>query len=335
MGGPSVVNFGVFSVMESLVADLAVVAAGELGVLDALARGARSRDDLAEAVGADPPSLSRLLRFLTTQGIVTETAPGVVSLDEAVASAVRASGGLRPGFELLRRVLLPSLAESAHSVRTGQPAFEHLVGVPVYEYISREPGHEATFGQFMRELRDIGGPITEAYDFAGVGTVVDVGGGVGWRTIEILQAHPEVHAILFDRPGTAGPARAALGEAGVADRTELVEGSFFEEIPRGGDCYLVSAVLANWDDTRALAILRNCREAMKGDGRLLIFEPVLPEGSDPHIGKMFDIVMLVILGGRIRTEAEFRRLLDQAGFELRGITSNSGAFSVVEAFPTA
>lgn len=335
MGATSAVNFGVFSVMESLVADLSVVAAGELGVFDALAPGARSREDLAEAVGADPSSLSRLLRFLATKGIVTEAAPGVVTLDEAVVSAVRTSGGLQPGFELLRRVLLPSLAESVHSLRTGQPAFEHLVGVPVYDYISRHPDHEATFGQLMRELRDIGGPITEAYDFAGVRTVVDVGGGVGWRTIEVLHAHPEVRAILFDRPGTAGPARVALGDAGVLDRTELREGSFFEEIPGGGDCYLVSAVLANWNDPQAVAILRNCREAMSADGRLLIFEPVLPEGSDPHIGKMFDIVMLVILGGRIRTEGEFRRLLAQAGFELRRITSNSGAFSVVEAFPIA
>jgi hypothetical protein len=185
----------------------------------------------------------------------------------------------------------------------------------------------------MKLMRDISGSITDVYDFAGVGTVIDVGGGVGWRTIEILEAHPTMRGILFDRPGATEHARLALADAGLSERTEVVAGSFFDQVPGGGDCYLVSAILPNWDDPDALAILENCRNALPDDGRLLVFEPVLPEGNEPHLGKVFDLLMLVILGGRVRTEAELRRLLEAAGFRVNRVLPTGGAFAVFEACP--
>jgi hypothetical protein len=132
----------------------------------------------------------------------------------------------------------------------------------------------------MKLMRDISGSIIDVYDFAGVGTVIDVGGGVGWRTIEILEAHPTMR--------------------GIPD---------------------------------ALAILENCRNALPDDGRLVVFEPVLPEGNEPHLGKVFDLLMLVILGGRVRTEAELRRLLEAAGFRVNRVLPTGGAFAVFEACP--
>jgi hypothetical protein len=322
-----------FRLMESLVTDVAVIAAGELGVFDALASGPRDSDDLAEVTGSHPPSLHRLLRLLAAAGLVTETEPGRFSLTETAAALQRTTGSLQPLFQLFSRVMLPCLLETASSVRTGEPAFERLVGAPIYEYLGKHPEHEEAFGQMMKLMRDIAGSITEVYDFAGAGTVVDVGGGVGWRTIEILEAHPTMRGILFDRPGTTEHARMVLAEAGLSERTEVVAGSFFDQVPGDGDCYLVSAVLPNWDDPDALAILEKCKDAMPPHGRLLVFEPVLPEGDEPHIGKVFDLMMLVVLGGRVRTEDELRRLLDTAGFRVNRVLPTSGAFAVVEAVP--
>ena len=322
-----------FQLMESLVTNVAVIAAGELGVVDALAGGPRDSDDLAQATGSHPPSLRRLLRLLTAAGIVTEPQPGRFSLTEAAASLQATTGSLQPLFQLFRQVMLPSLLETTSSVRTGEPAFDRLLGAPIYEYLAKHPEHEEAFGQMMKLMRDIAGSITDVYDFAGVGTVVDIGGGVGWRTIEILQAHPTMRGILFDRPGTTEHARMALAEAGLSDRTQVVAGSFFDEVPGGGDCHLVSAVLPNWDDPDALTLLEKCKEALPEDGRLLVFEPVLPEGSEPHLGKVFDLLMLVVLGGRVRTEAELRHLLEAAGFRVDRVLPTGGAFSVVEAFP--
>ena len=322
-----------FQLMESLVTNAAVIAAGELGVVDALAGGPRDSDDLAQATGSHPPSLRRLLRVLAAAGIVSEPEPGRFSLTEAAASLRTTTGSLQPLFQLFREIMLPSLLETTSSVRTGEPAFERLLGAPIYEYLAKHPEHEEPFGQMMKLMRDIAGSITETYDFAGVGTVVDVGGGVGWRTIEILETHPTMRAILFDRPGTTEHARVALAEAGLSERTEVVAGDFFDEVPSGGDCYLVSAVLPNWDDPDALTILMNCRHALPDGGRLLVFEPVLPEGNQPHLGKIFDLIMLVILGGRIRTEAELRHLLETGGFRVNRVLPTGGAFAVVEAVP--
>lgn len=322
-----------FQLMESLVTNVAVIAAGELGVVDALAGRPRDIDDLAEVTGSHPPSLRRLLRLLAAAGMVTEPEPGRFSLTEAAGSLQAATSSLQPLFQLFRQVMLPTLLETTSSVRTGEPAFERLLGAPIYEYLARHPEHEEAFGQMMKLMRDIAGSITDVYDFAGVGTMVDVGGGVGWRTIEILEAHPTMRGILFDRPGTSEHARLALAGAGLSERTEVVAGSFFDQVPRGGDCHLVSAVLPNWDDAEALTILENCKNALPDNGRLLVFEPVLPEGDEPHLGKIFDLLMLVILGGRVRTEAELRHLLEAAGFQVNRVLPTGGAFAVVEAIP--
>lgn len=322
-----------FQLLESLVTNVSVIAAGELGVVDALAGGPRDIDDLAQVTGSHPPSLRRLLRLLAATGIVTEPEPGRFSLTEAAASLQAATGSLQPLFQLFRQIMLPSLLETTNSVRTGEPAFDRLLGAPIYEYLAKHPEHEEAFGQMMKLMRDIAGSITDAYDFAGVGTLVDVGGGVGWRTIEILHAHPTMRAILFDRPATTDHARQALAAAGLSERTEVVAGSFFDQVPSGGDCHLVSAVLPNWEDSDALAILENCKDALPDDGRLLVFEPVLPEGNEPHLGKVLDLLMLIILGGRVRTEAELRHLLETAGFRVDRVLPTSGAFAVVEAVP--
>jgi hypothetical protein len=220
------------------------------------------------------------------------------------------------------------------SVRSGQPAFRLVHGQDLFAYLEQHPDAGASYDQAMASTsRLTSQAVVSAYDFSGFQRLVDVGGGYGQRTIEILRAHPRMRAILLDRPSVVERARSVLAEAGLGDRCELVPGSFLESVPAGGDCHLLSAVIANWDDDHALTILRNCRQAIPDTGRLLIFEPVLPEGSGPHLAKTLDLIMLVVLGGRVRTPAEHGELLAAAGFRLTRLVTTAGPFAVVEAHP--
>jgi hypothetical protein len=147
----------------------------------------------------------------------------------------------------------------------------------------------------------------------------------------ILRANPGLRGVLFDRPQVVAEAGHPLEAAGLGGRCEVVAGDFFASVPAGGDAYILKRVLHDWDDERAGAILRTCHRAMPGHGRLLAIELVLPPGNDPSLGKLFDLLMLVDLGGRERTEADFRTLLAAAGFELTAVTPTPSLVSVVEA----
>jgi hypothetical protein len=175
--------------------------------------------------------------------------------------------------------------------------------------------------------------VVSTYDFSGSGMLVDVGGGHGALVSAILQAGGRKAATLFDRPAVIEGARAHLAAAGVADRCTLVAGSFFDAVPAGGDTYTLKDIIHDWDDARAVAILRNCRRAMSAGAKLLLIERVLPPDGEPAVGKLVDITMMVLTGGMERTEAEYRVLLEQAGFRLRGVVFTHSAASVLEAAP--
>lgn len=327
-------GFVLFDLMQSFVSSFAVIAAADLGIADVLAGGPRTPDELAEAIDAHPPSVGRLLRVLTPAGVVAETEPGRFGLTPLGASLqTGAAGAAGPGLQLLTRLIVRALAETPYSIRTGKPAFERVFGAPLYDFLEAHPQDDAAFGQTMKALRVVAGPITEAYDFSEVRTLVDVGGGQGWRTIEVLQAHPHTRGIILDRPNVVEEARRTLADAGVGDRCDVVGGSFFDSVPPGGDCYLLSGVIANWDDDAARTILRNTREAMPAGARLLLFEPVLPEGPEPHIAKVLDLLMLVLLGGQARTESHLAGLLGAAGLRLVRVLPTPSPFAVVEAVP--
>jgi SAM-dependent methyltransferase len=173
--------------------------------------------------------------------------------------------------------------------------------------------------------------VITAYDFSGIGTLVDVGGGYGAFIAAILSANPTMRGILFDQPHVVAGAGRVLQAAGVADRCEIVGGNFLEAVPGGGDAYLLSKVILDWPDDQAVAVLRNCRRVMRPQGRLLLVEAVIPPGNTPHPGKLSDVHMLVMTtSGRERTEAEYRALLDAAGLKLTRIVSTLGETSVIE-----
>jgi hypothetical protein len=223
-----------------------------------------------------------------------------------------------------------------HSVKTGNPAFDHVFGVEFDAYLTQHRGAADTFQAFMDVATgEEALAVAPVYDFSGLSLVVDVGGGRGALLGTILQANPYLRGVLFEAPHVIATARAALEAQGVADRCELVAGDFFEALPAGGDAYLLKWILVSWDDERAITILQNCRRAMSAHGRLLVVERIIPPGNEPFYGKLADLNLLVFYRGRHRTEAEYRALFARAGFELSRIipTHSPTEFSVIEGVP--
>lgn len=310
------------------------VAAG-LGIADLLADGARSVDELATASGTHAPSLYRLLRALASIGIFAEDDTGRFRLTPlAEPLCANAPCSVR---NMIRFLGAPMLVESwtqlLYSVETGQPAFNHLHGMGLYAYLDQHPGAAAIFHAGMAATARHPA-VLAAYDFAGASVVVDVGGGNGTLISAILHAYPALRGILFERPEIAAGARERMEREGLAGRCEVVGGSFFEAVPEGGDLYILSDVLHNWGDEEAIEILASCRRAMTESGRLLVIQQVLPPGNEPSLGKFADLNMLTVLGGRERTEDEFRRLLAGGDFALIRVIATSDSYSIVEAVPT-
>jgi O-methyltransferase domain/Dimerisation domain len=325
----------------------AVSAAAALGIADELADGPRPLDHLAKAVEADPPALYRLLRVCAQAGLFAEFDGQVFALTET-GSALRADG---PG-SMRHFAMWTGLAAERHtwtelmrSVRTGAPAFAAVHGQEVFAYMGTHPEVLAVFDKAMTEASDqIIAPIVAAYDFSPFAAIVDVGGGHGALLAAVLAASPSARGVLFDQPGVvAAAATGPLAAAGVAGRAETAGGDFFASVPSGGDAYLLSNIIHDWDDEPAVRILGNCREAMADGGRVLLVEALLPErpgrasgyaaggsGAPPLMVSLMDLDMLVLNGGRQRTAGEFGVLLGRAGLRLSRVVPG-GFCSVIEA----
>ncbi|MGH3737467.1 MAG: methyltransferase [Micromonosporaceae bacterium] len=304
-----------------------------LGVPDLLADSAMTSDALAGATGAHPPSLHRLLRAMATLGYVTETepgrfalAPGGELLRDGVPGSLRQALLLFAGEETWR-----SWGELEYSIRTGRPAFDRLYGMPCFDYLARHPGKAEVFHRAMaKHTRDNAPAIVAGYDWSGLGTLVDVGGGDGTLLAAILAATPTLRGVLYDQPAALTAAPAVLDGAGVADRCEIVAGDFFTSVPVGGGAYLIKSVIHDWDDERAVRVLRTVADA---GGTVLVVEPVLPPGvagPEPLLLAISDLNMLAQVGGRERTEAEFGALFAAAGLTLRACHP-AGHFQILEA----
>jgi hypothetical protein len=204
--------------------------------------------------------------------------------------------------------------------------------MPFFEYLAQHPDDASVFSDAMIGIHGAEpSAVAAAYDFSMFRTVVDVGGASGNMLAAILARHPVPRGLLFDQPHALVGAVKLLGDNGVVDRVTVEPGDFFQSVPPGGDAYVLSHVLHDWNDEQCITILGHCRKAMKPDGRLLIVEMVLPPGDVPHPGKILDMVMLVLIGGQERTEVEYARLLDKAGFGLSRVVATQSPVSVIEA----
>jgi SAM-dependent methyltransferase len=311
-----------------------VFVAAKLGLADQLSGGPKSAIELAPTTGTHAPSLHRLMRTLASLGILTQYDNQRFALTP-LGEALKADA---PGSAQAAILLHGSEWHSAafqqmmHSVETGETAMKKITGLPLFEYLGRHSDDASLFNKMIVGLH-AGEPaaIAAAYDFSACRTVVDVGGGTGSVLASILSQHTEVRGVLFDSPHVVAEASPLLKAKGVLDRVTIESGDFFKAVPVGGDCYVLSHILHDWNEEQCISILANCRKAIKPDGRLLIVEMVLPPGDTPHPGKMLDMVMLVVVGGVERSESEYAALLSKAGFRLRSTTPTNSAVSIVEA----
>jgi len=309
-----------------------IAVAAKLGIADLLADRPRTAEDLATATGAHAEALYRVLRALASIGIFTEVAPRRFSLTP-LATLLQANHphSMRAWAIMSGEEPFRAWGDLLHSVMTGAPAFEHVYGAPRFEYLAQHPEMSALFNQTMSEhSRRAASAILAAYDFPTTGVVVDVGGGQGILLTSVLRAHPALHGALFDQPHVVASAMPILEEAGVADRCALVGGDFFTSTLPIGDLYLLRSVLHDWDDERSVAILRAVAQAMAPGGKTLVIESVITPGNEASWAKFLDLQMLVMNGGRERTEEEYRELFAAARLRLARTISTDGETSLLE-----
>jgi len=319
----------------------ALALAATLGIADLLADGPRDHHDLARACAADAPSLRRVLRLLASRGVFEEQADGrfaTTPLGELLRADV--PGSMHASVLLFAGVpIQDSWKELEYCVRTGQPAFRRTdPGADPFTEMAKDPARAALFDRAMAAFApQTAAAVAHAYDFSTFGAVTDVGGGNGSLLVGILRANPALRGTVFDQPHVAERARAQVEHAGLADRCEIVGGSFFERVPPGADAYMLKHVIHDWDDARAGAILGRCRDAMGADGTLLIVEGVYPERIDRSLesagAAANDVNMLVCTGGRQRSEEEFRTLLGAAGFRLSRVVPTLARVGIIEGRP--
>jgi hypothetical protein len=312
----------------------AIHVAATLGIADLLGDGPRSAEDLAGATGTHAPTLRRVLRALASVGVFAEGEGRFHQTPLSEYLRTDAPGSVRAwAAQIGRPYHWNSWGHLLHSVETGEPAFKELYGTTPWEYRAANPEDDAVFNAAMSSpSTTVGEAVVRSYDFSGIGTLVDVGGGEGALLAGILAANPTLRGILFDQPRVVEGA-GLLERAGVAERCEVVGGSFFEAVPAGADAYLLKSVIHDWDDAEAGRILLKCREAMADGGRLLVVEPIIGPPNEPDPAKFSDLNMLVMLGGRERTAEDFERLYAAAGFELSGIVRTGSPFAIIEGAP--
>lgn len=309
--------------------------AAKLGLPDLLADGPMPSNDLAAATQTHAPSLYRLLRALASLGVFTEVAPATFALSP-LADPLRSDhpASMRALAVMYNEEQYRAWGSLLESVRTGESVFEEVFATPYFSYLAQHPEANETFNQAMTGWSaQLDRALLAAYDFSRFATVVDVGGGYGRLLATILAAHPALHGVLFDQPHVVADAGPLLEATGVANRCRSVGGDFFHEVPAGGDVYVLAQIVHDWDDERSVAILQACRRAIPSTGTLLLAELVIAPGDAPDVGKLLDLHMLVLLGGRERTETEYRSLLAASGFTLTAVIPTVAGTSLVEASP--
>lgn len=275
----------------------------DLGIPQALADGPRPVAELAEETGADADTLRRLLRALASDGIFAEVEPGVFRNTDVSEQL------LRPGWAAFAHFFGGPWHQAASALGVSREAsFPKLFGTDFWSWLAAHPDERALFDTSMEQGKEQRAERFDRVEWLDGETVVDVGGGNGSLLTALLARQPGLRGIVFDLPETV------RDESALGDRIRFVEGSFFESVPEG-DVYLLSNILHDWDDESAAAILRTIRAGSPDHARLILFEAVVPEGNDPGGSKWLDLLMLALLGGRERNEAQWRELLEENGFE--------------------
>ncbi len=314
----------------------AVACLAKLGVPDHLEKGARSAEDLAKEIGAQPQALYRLMRATASVGVLAEGPDHKFSqtpLSDVLRT--RSNPSLR-GIAIMgiRHWYVQGWERLEYSVRTGRTALDEVLGKPVFEFFKESPADAEVFNEGMTSLSTIDSPaVAEAYSFESINSLVDVGGGHGLLLATILARNPRLKGILFDAPHVVagakdGPLKPFL------DRCTFVGGDMFSSVPPGADAYVMKHIIHDWPDELCIKVLKNCRQAANANARLLVADHVIPPGNDFHPGKFLDLAMLIFPGGKERTEQEFRHLFAASGWRLNRIVPTAAVECVIEGVTT-
>ena len=325
----------VFQVASGYMASAALQVAMRLDIAARLSNGPRPVADLAREAGVQTDGLYRVLRALAGLGIFAESSPRTFALTPAAELLRKGPGSLGDGIEFITDPLhFETYAEALHSVQTGQPAAEKVVGMPLFEYLAKTPQWSTSFNNAMTAFSaNVMPAVLKAYDFSGIGTLVDVAGGHGHVLTSVLRDYPQMRGVLFDLEHVIAGSGPLLAASGVQNRVRAESGDFFKAVPAGGDAYIMKHIIHDWDDERAAAILSNIRKALDGkpQGRVILLEAVLAAGNAPDFAKLLDLEMMLFPGGRERTAEEFGALFNRAGFTLTKVVPTESMLSVVEA----
>ena len=302
------------------------------GIADHLDNDPVTVGELASVTGTQPDALYRILRLLTMVGVFEE-------LDGRRFAHTEMSRTLRSDHPARTRAAVRMLGSDGMwralgaldvAARTGGTGWQAAMGEELFDWLSHEPEQAAIFNDAMIGIHGGEPPaVAAAYPFAG--TVIDVGGGSGNMIVTVLRQHPGTRGVTYDMPHVVADARRRFEAEGLAGRARVEGGSFFDGVPGGGDLYILSHIIHDWDEARCVQILEHCRKAKAPGGKVLLVEMVVTPPNVPHPAKMLDIVMLAVPGGRERTEDEYRALLAKAGLTLTRVIPTASPVSVIEA----
>ena len=313
----------------------AVYVAAYLNLADRLADAPQDAAGLAAQVNVHGPTLYRVLRVLAAAGVFFENDDGRFSNTELSSLLRQEVPGSLHALALMfgdKTSWLP-WEDLMYSVKTSSSAFEHVFGMPYFDYLSQHPADAQLFDKAMISSSSmVNNAIVAAYDFSSIKVLVDIAGGRGATLAHILNANPHLRGMLFDLPHVTTAAKEYLGSMGVSDRCEVVAGNFFESVPSGSDAYFMKHILHDWGDEQCHLLLQRCHAAMGKNGKLLIVEKIIPPGNEPFDGKLLDLHMLIMThGGRERTKLEYQQLFEASGFRVSRVVDTNSPWSVLEA----
>jgi len=324
-----------YQMIWGFIVSQSIYVAAKLGIADLIAKTPMTALALANQTKSDPQSLKRLLGLLASAGIFRESTDG--TFDHTALSLTLCSDA-QPSMRDVALMLASKLmwklwGELFESVLNGEPAFDHIYGAPIFEYLMQHPEEAAIVSSGMTSGSSLDiAAVLAAYDFSKFKKIVDVGGSHGALLAGILSANPSVRGVLADLPPVVAGAT-LLHDSAVADRCEIIGIDFFAAVPEGGDAYILKWVIHDWNEKDAIKILQSCRRAIPSDGKLLLIEHVLKPTNEPDPGRLLDVGIIALAKGRERTEQEFREILRSAGFSLQRVLSTAGLLSILESSP--
>lgn len=309
--------------------------AAKLYLADLLADGAKTLGELAEKTNTHEPSLYRLLRALTSVGVFQKNSAGAYE-NSPLSETLRSDNphSLRAAAHMIcDREHWNAHGNLLHSVKTGETAFDHTFGMPVFPYFAENPAVAEIFDNAMTSFSaPVAQAVAAVYDFSDAATIADIGGGHGLLLATALRNAPQAKGILFDQPQVVEGAGKVLENEGVAGRVSTIGGNFFEAVPVEADIYLMKFIIHDWNDEQSIQILSNIARSAKPGAKLLLVETVVEEDdSVPSMSKVMDLNMLAMTSGRERTPSEYAALFEKAGFRFERVIATPSPMQIVEA----